>query len=154
MPIRRATDEPAPAAGRRRGASTLACAVAACVLGLGAGCTLFGDDGTPRSQRPSNKWRVAFELTAKSDGTIDFLVAPVDGQPLTVSVPVTLNQTDREIAKSAQRAFTTTLGDAYRINPPTRGDIHVKKSGRKQPDFSLTLIRLTAQDVKVDIDRE
>lgn len=115
---------------------------------------MFGGGDIPRSQRPSNKWRVAFDMTAKSEGSIDFLVEPVGGSSVSVSVPVAMNQTDEEIATAAYAAFTSTLGASYKINEPTGSDIHVKKASRKEPDFSLTLVRLTVQDVKVDIDRE
>jgi hypothetical protein len=153
--ILRATADNTRIADRRRGSSkAMVCALAALALATGAGCAWFGDSGTPRSQRPSNKWRIAFDLTAKSDGTIDFLVAPEGGQPVTVSVPVIINQTDGEIATAAERAFKETLGAGYEINSDLGADFHVKKASRKLPNFSLTLLRLTAKDVKVDIDRE
>jgi hypothetical protein len=153
--ILRATADITRTADRRHASSkTVACAFAALALATGAGCAWFGDSGTPRSQRPSNKWRIEFDLTAKSDGTVDFLVAPEGGQPVTVSVPVTINQTDGEIATVAERVFKTTLGAGYEIDSDLGADFHVKKASRKQPNFSLTLLRLTAKDVKVDIDRE
>jgi hypothetical protein len=153
--IRQAIADYARNAGRRQASSKAAvCALGALALATGAGCAWFGDSGTPRSQRPSNKWRIAFDLTAKSDGSVDFLVAPEGGQPVTVSVPVAINQTDGEIATAAESAFKTTLGEGYEIDSDLGADFHVKKASRKLPNFSLTLLRLTAKDVKVDIDRE
>jgi hypothetical protein len=129
-------------------------AAAALVLALAAGCSMFGDDGVPRSQRPSNGWQVAFSETAKSDGAIEFLVAPVGGNAVSVSVPVGINQTGNEVAAMARGAFETTLGDAYKVSKDHDATIHIAKSGRGRPDFALTLVRLTAQNVKVDLDRE
>jgi hypothetical protein len=119
-----------------------------------AGCSLFGDDGIPKSQRPSNQWQLAFSETAKSDGHIEFLVSPVEGNPATISVPVTLGQTDEEVAAAAAEAFAAALAGRYEVVKDRGPEIHVAKQDRKQPDFSLTVVRLTAQNVKVDLDRE
>jgi hypothetical protein len=123
-------------------------------LATSAGCTLFGDDGVPESQRPSNGWQVEFAETAQSDGSIEFLVAPVGGGSTTVSVPVGVNQTDNEIAALARGAFETALGDAYMVRKDHDATIHVSKATRQQPDFALTVVRITAQNVRLDLDRE
>jgi hypothetical protein len=125
----------------------------AAILAAG-GCSLFGDDGVPKSQRPSNQWQVAFSETAKSDGHIEFLVSPVEGNASTVSVPVTLGQTDDEVAAAAAAAFAAALAGRYEVVKDRGPEIHVAKQDRKQPDFGLTVVRLTAQNVKVDLDRE
>ena len=108
----------------------------------------------PRSQRPSDKWQIAFSETAKSDGSIDFLIAPAEGNPVTVSVPVALNQTSEDVADAAAGAFAQALGDRYRVRKDRGAELHLKTAVREQPDFSLTVVRLTAQNVKVDLDRE
>ena len=105
-------------------------------------------------QRPSNRWRIGFDQTAMSDGTIDFMLSPVSGTPIAVSVRVTAGQTDEEVAAAAGAAFTAALGAAYEVDVDRDADIHVAKARREQPNFGLRLVRLTAQDVKVDLDRE
>jgi hypothetical protein len=130
-----------------------ACLWLAATLALNA-CSIFHDDGVPRSRRPSNQWQLVFSETAQSEGSIDFLVSPVGGAPITVSVPVALNQTDADIAAAAARSFAATLGDRYEVDKDWGAEIHVAKADRKQPDFSLTLVRLSAQGVRVDLDRE
>lgn len=154
MPIRLATAE----LGRRnRTPSRPSIPVLAAIVlaaSAGAGCTLFRDDGVPKSQRPSNQWQIAFYETAKSDGSIEFLVSPAGGEPISVSVPVAINQTREEIAAAAQGAFASSLGASYQVKMDRGADIHIGKASRRQPDFALTLIRLTAQNVKVDLDRE
>jgi hypothetical protein len=123
-------------------------------LSVDAGCAMFHDDGVPRSQRPSNKWQIAFYETAQSDGSIDFLVSPVGGDPIAVSVPVAINQGKADIAAAARGAFAATLGERYEVRIDRGADVHIGKAGRKQPDFALTLVRLTAQNVRIDLDRE
>jgi hypothetical protein len=115
---------------------------------------MFGDDGVPRSQRPSNGWQVSFSETAQSDGSIEFLVAPVGASSIAVSVPVGANQTDNEVAAVARGAFESSLGSAYKVVKDHDATIHVGKTSHHQPDFSLTVVRITAQNVKLDLDRE
>jgi hypothetical protein len=124
------------------------------LVAASGGFAMFGDDGLPKSQRPSNGWQIVYSDTARSDGTIDFLIAPVEGPPVTVSVPVTAGQADGDIAAAAAEAFSTSLQGRYEVKKDRGTEIHVAKTGRKQPNFSLTLVRLTAQNVKVDLDRE
>src|SRR5262245_22095762 len=76
---------------------------------LSAGCTMFGDDGVPKSQRPSNGWQIEFSETAQSDGSIEFLVAPVGAGSIAISVPVGVNQTENEVASTARGAFESAL---------------------------------------------
>ena len=121
---------------------------------MAAACALAREDGVPGAQRASNQWRIAFEQSAASDGTVDFLISPVGGNPLSVSVPVTAGQTAKEIATAAHAAFAAALGSAYTVQADRGADIHVGKASRERPDFGLQLVRLTAQDVKIDIDRE
>jgi len=119
-----------------------------------AGCSMFSDDGVPRSQRPSNGWQIEFSETAQSDGSIEFLVAPVGAGSIAVSVPVGANQTDNEIASTARGAFESALGDAYKVRKDHDATLHVSKVTQQQPDFALTVVRITAQNVKLDLDRE
>jgi hypothetical protein len=108
----------------------------------------------PGAQRPSNKWRIAFHQTAMSAGSVDFLISPVGGMPVSVSVPVVAGQTDEDIATAARAVFAEALGADYAVVADRGSDIHVAKASRERPDFGLQLVRLTAQDVKVDLDRE
>jgi hypothetical protein len=154
LKIRRPTADaaaaPAPTGRRRR----LTAGFLLSLLAAAGGCSMFGDDGVPKSQRPSNGWQIVFSDTARSDGTIDFLITPVEGPPVTVSVPVTAGQADGDIAAAAAQAFSTSLKGRYDVTKDRGTEIHVAKTGRRQPNFSLTLVRLTAQNVKVDLDRE
>ena len=130
-------------------ASWVLLALASC-----AGCSMFGDDGVPRSQRPSNGWQVEFSETSQSDGSIEFLVSPVGASSTTVSVPVGANQTDNEIAALARGAFEAALGATSEVKKDRDATIHISKATREQPDFALTVVRITAQNVKLDLDRE
>ena len=123
-------------------------------LSLVAGCSLFGDDGVPKSQRPSNGWQVAFSENAQSDGSIEFLVAPIGAGSIAVSVPVGAGQNSNEIAAVARGAFETSLGAAYKVVKDHDATIHVSKTSHQQPDFALTVVRITAQNVRLDLDRQ
>lgn len=154
MPIRLDTDDPVERADARQESSFLTVSILLLALSMGAACALSREDGVPGAQRPSNKWRIAFDRTAASDGTIDFLISPVGGAPVSVSVPVAAGQTDKDVATSAHGAFAAALGGHYAVKADRDADIHVRKASREQPDFGLQVVRLTAQDVKVDLDRE
>jgi len=137
---------------RRLSAPTRATLVA--LLLTSAGCGLMRDDGVPRSQRPSNKWQITFYETAQSDGSVDLLLSPVGGDPESVSVPVALHQTNKQIAAVAAGVLAKGLGGRYEVRADRGAGVHIRKANRKQPDFALTVVRLTAQSVKVDLDRE
>ena len=137
---------------RRPSAPT--CATLIALLLMSAGCGLMRDDGAPRSQRPSNKWQISFYETAQSDGSVDLLLSPVGGDPMSVSVPVELHQTNKQIAAVAASVLAKALGMQYEVRVDRGAGVHVRKANRKQPDFALTVVRLTAQSVKVDLDRE
>ena len=134
MPIRRATAE-----CRMTGGILLA-------LALCAGCSMFGDDGVPKSQRPSNGWQIEFSETAQSDGSIEFLVAPVGASSTTVSVPVGANQTDNEIAAVARGAFESSLGGTYKVVKDRDATVHISKASRQQPPVASGVrIRVTSR---------
>jgi hypothetical protein len=154
LPIRRNTSDLGKLVGARWESSVRAISIVLLALSLSAACALAQEDGVPGAQRPSNRWRIAFEGTAMSNGTIDFLISPVGGNPISVSVPVVAGQTDKDVATAAHGAFATALGSSYKIKADRGADIHLGKPSRKQPNFGLRLVRLTAQDVKVDLDRE
>lgn len=154
MPIRQPIVDVGRVNTSTRRPSIRAATLTLLVLLASGGCAMLGDDGVPRSQRPSNQWQVEFSETAKSDGRIDFLVAPVEGNPATVSVPVTVGQKAEDVAAAAAGAFSTAFGEHYKVTKDRGAEIHIAKADRKQPNFSLTIVRLTAQNVKVDLDRE
>ena len=73
---------------------------------------------------------------------------------MSVSVPVELHQTNKQIAAVAASVLAKALGTHYEVRVDRGAGVHVRKANRKQPDFALTVVRLTAQSVKVDLDRE
>jgi hypothetical protein len=125
---------------------------AAGILTLAIPCLAFAQApaGAPttvaaaETERPraSNKWRMAFDERAKSDGTIRFRVWPKDAPPLQVDVAVLDGQSENHIAKSARDA----LGDD--------GEDVLVKARHGTGDFGLELISNTARDVDIKLRRE
>ena len=88
MRTRRGTNDREAPAGRRSESSFLAMPVLLVALAMSASCIIARDDAVPGAQRPSNRWRIGFDQTAMSDGTIDFMLSPVSGTPIAVSASV------------------------------------------------------------------
>lgn len=103
--------------------------------------------------RTSNKWRIQFDESSKSDGTITFRVWTVGSSFVDVPVSVRDNQSENSIARSARDAIRTALGPGYRVETDDGEDVLIKVKG-KTPHFGLALVGSTAKDVDVSFDRE
>ncbi|MBF6023683.1 hypothetical protein IU514_06555 [Lysobacter niastensis] len=102
---------------------------------------------------PSNKWRIQVSSDADSDGAVSFRIAPVDGQPIDVSVPIPKGAGENRIASLIRDAMRAKLGDGYRVEVDDGEDVLVKKHmGDK--NFELTITEQTAKGVRITLDRE
>lgn len=136
---------------------------AAGILTLAIPCLAFAQApaGAPttvaaaETERPraSNKWRIAFDERAKSDGTISFRVWPKDAPPLQVDVAVLDGQSENHIAKSARDALGVALGKGFHVETDDGEDVLVK-ARHGTGDFGLQLISNTARDVDIKLRRE
>lgn len=106
-----------------------------------------------KSPRPSNKWRISFDETSKTDGQIIFRIWPKGGQPFEVVVEVKDGQRENSIARSARDAFKAVLGKGYGVETDDGEDVLLKVKG-KTPNFGLELVSNSAKDVDIDLDRE
>ena len=106
-----------------------------------------------KSPRPSNKWRISFDETSKTDGQIVFRIWPKGGQPFEVVVEVKDGQRENSIARSARDAFKLALGKGYGVETDDGEDVLLKAKG-KTPNFGLELVSNSAKDVDIDLDRE
>lgn len=109
----------------------------------------------PAGPRPasSNKWRIKFDESAKSDGSIVFRVWPGEGAPRDVSVAVRDNQSENSIAHSTREAMRRVLGEAYHVEVDDGEDVLVKtRHGTAR--FGLQLLSNDAEDVDIKLHKE
>lgn len=102
--------------------------------------------------RASNKWRIDFDESSKSDGIITFRLWS-QGKPIDVPVSVRNNQSENSIARATRDAFRSVLGNGYKMETDDGEDVLVKVSG-KMPDFSLALVSSGAKDIDISLRRE
>jgi len=103
--------------------------------------------------RTSNKWRIEFDESSKSDGVITFRVWTLGTTFIDVLVSVRDNQGENSIARSARDAFRAALGPGYKVETDDGEDVLIKVKG-KTPHFGLALVGSTAKDVDIDLERE
>lgn len=116
---------------------------------------LPASDAADPAVRPhaSNKWRIAFDERAKSDGTITFRVWPADGEPILIEVPIKDGVSENHIAAAVRDVIGTRLGKAYHVETDDGEDVLVKaRHGTK--DFGLDLVSNTVRDVDIKLHRE
>lgn len=106
-----------------------------------------------KSPRPSNKWRISFDETSKSDGQIVFRIWPKGAEPFEVTVTIAKGQRENAIARSARDAFKAALGKGFGVETDDGEDVLLKAKG-KTPNFGLELVSNSAKDVDIDLDRE
>ena len=103
--------------------------------------------------RTSNKWRIQFDESSKSDGVISLRVWTQGTTFVDVPVSVRNNQSENSIARGARDAFREVLGAGFKVETDDGEDVLVKARG-KTPHFGLSLVGSTAKDVDVELDRE
>jgi len=106
-----------------------------------------------RAPRVSNKWRVQFDESSKSDGTLLFRVWKDGVTPVDVPVAVPDNQGENAIARATRDAFRSVLGNGYKAEIDDGEDVLLKKSGSTE-NFSVALVSSTVKDVDISIGRE
>jgi hypothetical protein len=110
-------------------------------------------DPTPRASRPASKWRIEYDNTAKTAGTISFRVLPQGGTPIDLTVDVAAKQTENAVARTTRDAFKGALGKAYRVETDDGEDVLVKR-GRGTPVFVLELVGSTVDGVRIDVEHD
>lgn len=118
---------------------------------LSPSLTQATDDAT--RPKPARTWRLAFDDSADSDGTVSFRVWPGDESPIHVDVPVLKGQSENQIARAARDALGTRLGQRYAVEVDDGEDVLVKAK-RGTPAFTVELLRDTALDLDVRVKRE
>lgn len=107
------------------------------------------------SERPSssNKWRIKFDESSKSDGVITFRLWPGEGEPMDVTVAVRNHQAENSIARATRDALRTRLGKGYQVEVDDGEDVLVKAKGGTR-HFGLQVLSSSAKDVDVSLDKE
>lgn len=106
-----------------------------------------------RAPRVSNKWRILFDESSKSDGTILFRVWKDGVTPVDVPVTVRDNQGENAVARAARDALRSALGKGYKVETDDGEDVLLKKSGSTR-NFIVALVSSTVKDVDISIGRE
>jgi hypothetical protein len=107
-----------------------------------------------QSAKPSNKWRIEADYTAKTTGTLVFRVTPEQGSPTDISVSIAEKEGENNIAGNIRAALQAQL-------PPNRYDVEVddgedalikRKSG--QPDLLVELASTDVEGTELEVERE
>lgn len=102
----------------------------------------------------SNKWRIACNHNATSDGEIVFRVHPKGAEPMDVKVQITNGTTENHVAKVISEAFKAQLpANGYHVEVDDGEDVLVKKK-RGAADFNLMLVSTTVENVELKIKKE
>jgi hypothetical protein len=115
--------------------------------------TLIQSSSDAARPKPANSWRVAFDEGAASNGTISFRIWPSDDSPIHVDVPVLDGETEAQVADITRDVLAARLGGRYRVTVVEGGNV-VVSAQRGTPDFTVELLRDTARDVMVVVQRD
>lgn len=102
---------------------------------------------------PSNKWRVEFDHSAHSDGSIILRVAPVGGTPIDVETKVPKGNTENQVAKAVRDSLQVALGKGFKVSIDDGEDVLIRKTG-KTPNFDLTLVSSSVTGLEIELERE
>ena len=102
---------------------------------------------------PSNKWRIEFSESAKSDGEIVFRIAPEYQEYFEVNVKVFKGTGENHVAHRVKDAFLEQLPpNQYSVEVDDGEDVLLKEKGAG--DFRLNLVSNTVKSVRINLDRE
>lgn len=106
------------------------------------------------AHKPSNKWRLVVDGTARSAGEVAFRVTPNGGAPVEVSVKVPTNHGENAIARDLRDAFRAKLPPKqFHIERDDGEDVLLKKR-MGAPDFLVELVSSTVENTSFKLKRE
>ena len=91
----------------------------------------------------SNKWRLQFSGSANTDGEIELILQPKDGQGEHVVVAIPKRTGENRAAKMLVGAIRAKFGDAHIHAEVDDGEDVLIKAKRGTPDFNVTIERNT-----------
>jgi len=108
----------------------------------------------PATASDSNKWRIAVNHNAHSDGELVFRVHPKGGEPQDLTVQITKGTGENDVARAIRDSFRAQLpADAYHVETDDGEDVLVKKR-HGAANFNLMLVSTTVENVKFKIKKE
>lgn len=112
--------------------------------------------GVPAAEghKPSNKWRLVVDGTARSAGDVAFRVTPNGGTPVEVAIKVPANHAENSIARDLREAFRAKLpSKQFHIEVDDGEDVLLKKR-MGQPDFVVELVASSIEHTRFTLKRE
>jgi hypothetical protein len=109
---------------------------------------LAGTASAAESPAPASKWHITNVGGATSDGQIQFLVTPHEGEAVTVTVKVNHGRPETFITKDVVEAFKAQL-PKKRFKSEVISQKTLVKAGPGEADFSVALVESTAAGVRV-----
>lgn len=104
--------------------------------------------------KPSNKWRLVVDGTARSAGEVAFRVTPNGGAPVEVSVKVPANHAENAIARDLRDAFRAKLPKKqFHVELDDGEDVLLKRR-MGQPDFVVELVSAAVENTSFKLKRE
>jgi hypothetical protein len=123
------------------------------VATIGAAITL-GFLAVIAQAEPSNKWRIKFNSTADTDGSIVLRIAPIGAEPIDVETQIPKGTSENSVASKVRDSLRAALGKKnYRIATDDGEDVLIKKAG-KTPNFDLTLVSSSVTGVEIKLKHE
>jgi hypothetical protein len=123
------------------------------VATIGAAITL-GFLAVAAQAEPNNKWRIKFNSTADSDGSIVLRVAPIGAEPIDVETQIPKGTSENSVASKVRDSLKAALGKKnYRIATDDGEDVLIKKAG-KTPNFEVTLVSSSVTGVEIKLKHE
>ena len=117
-------------------------------LGLAFGAPLAAAD----APKPSAKWRVVFDHWADVDGELVLHIAPVQGDPIDVTVKIPKSTTENSAAELVAGTLKGSLGGGYKVDIDDGEKVVIKAKG-KTPKFIVSLASSTVTGLNVKIKR-
>ncbi len=103
---------------------------------------------------PSNKWRLQFSGSARTDGVIELKFSPVGGDSFTVTVDIPDNTSENHVAKLVVETLKEKLpSDGYHVERDDGEDVLIK-ARHGAAHFDLTIESNTVEHVRINRDRE
>ena len=97
--------------------------------------TVSAADAAPK---PSGKWKLHFDHWAESDGDLVLRIAPVQGDPVDVTVKVPKGTTENTAADLTAGSLEGALGGGYKVEVDDGEEVVIKAKG-KTPKFVVTM---------------
>lgn len=101
---------------------------------------------------PSNKWRLEFSGSARSDGTIVISVTPEGGETVEVSTDILKGDGENRVADKVRDSLKAALAN-YRLSLDDGEDVLIKKRSG-QPDFDAAVVSNSVESVRIRVQRE